>query len=347
MKKIMTLLLALILLMALPICLAEENSEDSVDDEIILISTNEVSDEDADNEADDVADEETMNEVQVMAQSNLGAEVRIMQLQSASLKSIIAGEAVINILSEKGEDVNELEAIYAELELLHEQIMDMTSENSDVDDFVATKKDLRNLVQEFRTIANPLLTADERAEVKATIDASVELEEIKVTIKARIRELNAVRVQTMLGKMGVENEELITNIEDGNSTPQEIREALKNAYQNLGEEQQAQAKIKIRAKIEAQIAQREKIKQQVVENFVEKQQELLQKRFANADANVQAQIQARINSKEEALQIQEQLLEQALNRLKANEQLIIQQQVNNKIKQKIAANGTANTGDSQ
>jgi hypothetical protein len=323
MKKIFIFLLALMLLMLSPLAFAEEE----ISNELA------VSEEEIQEIEEEVLDEETVKETEIMS-SSLGEEIRILQLQRVSLKRVIAGKKIVEILS----DNNDLEIIFAEIELLNEQIMEMTTENTDVDNFVATKKDLAELSRNFALISKPLLTANQREEVRTVVDESEELAELTETIKEKIKEHNSEKVENALERMGVKNTELIEKIESGDASPQEIRDALKEGYNNLSEEEKRIAKYKIKEKVENRIENKEKIKQKIVQNYTQKKKDLLDKRLAIASPEIKEKIMTSIEEKQKVLQRKERVLNKALKDLKEKETQIIKQKINNRVKQKIVSN---------
>lgn len=228
---------------------------------------------------DDEVTEETLEEAKLVNESGIGAEVRLLQLERAALKAVVAGEVIVEILA-NNEEVSELEAILEEIKLVHEQIQEMDTENSTASDYVAIKKSLKDLVSDFRKIAGPLLNANDREEVRAEIDASVEIDELNAEIRATIRALNAERVRAQLARMGVTNDELIEDIENGEATPSEVRSALREAWSDLNNIQKRASVKDMRDKIYAGVQERIEIRKEAINNFKVKQKELLEKRIA-------------------------------------------------------------------
>lgn len=211
--------------------------------------------------ADDenTVDANTLEEVKLIA-SPYGAEVRLIQLEKSITKNILVGAKVIEIIEKNHSefDLTDAESKLNELEALLEEVKEYSLEEKDrntiVSDFVAMKKEAVTLTQEFRTLTKNALESEDIVEVKDAIKELdlKELNNINQAIKNAIRTHNAERTQTMLEILGIENPELIQSIIDGNTTKQEVKDTIKEAFSDLN----AQERIRVRAEIRETINKR-------------------------------------------------------------------------------------------
>jgi len=214
----------------------------------------------ADPDADpDAVDEGTAEETDLISESNLGSKVRLLQLKRSAEKSYVTAVEVITVLSAKGEDTSELESILTEIKLVKEEIdaLDPASETA-VKNFVSIKDDIKDLNKQFRDAAKPLLTAEDKKAIREAVKESEEITSVNEEIKAEMRELNAARVEQMLEKMGVSDPDLIAKIKAGETTPGEVRKALKTHYKELPKEDKKAIKEKLRESREEKRSLRKK-----------------------------------------------------------------------------------------
>ncbi len=278
-----------------------------------------VTEEEAESVDEEAIDEETANEIELIVESGLGAKVRLLQLKKAILRSYIIGTEVVNILEEKGEDVTELEAILAEIKLLEEEADNVDSEaETAIEDYINIKRDLMDLNQEFRKIASPKLSANDRQAIMDTIKNNEELSSLDEEIKQVMRELNAERVEKALERMGLTDEDLIEKIKSGDATPEEVREALRNAYGQLGPKEKEQAKERFKEIIRNKQEIKRDIKDKTKAEHLEVRRQRALERAEKLPEEVREIAKERINQQVKKLeQIREKLAEQLKER-KAN-----------------------------
>lgn len=236
--------------------------------------------EEAINEDDAVEEEQeepanpdaTEQETQVMLESKKGAEVRLLQLERAVLKAIVAGEVVAEYITEKGGDTSELDSILAEMELLKEEISGLDPAADDaVDSFVAAKKALRDLIKKFRETARPMLSGEDMDELHRLIQEAVSSDPDISSLNQQIREslmgMNAERIRNMLQRMGTENEELVSAVAEGTATGAQVRAALKDAFQQMPPEDRKKAVKNIVENAQQNMDKaREKVRKAISEN---------------------------------------------------------------------------------
>lgn len=229
MKRGVTLLLVSLILVSFMCVVGAEENETSINIEI---------------------DSETQEEIEIM-DSSIGAEMRLLQLERALKIRILHMEAILEVVKEDINDSSELESIIEEMNMLVEEVQNISVERADqeaVQKFVDVKLDARDLVSRFREIARPLLTEEDVQELRqrfVEIDRD-EVQELREKIRERRRELNSQRAKRVLGLMGVNDEELINRIREGEVSPREIRARLKEHYVGLGENRMTEIRERVR-----------------------------------------------------------------------------------------------------
>ena len=318
MKKLYAFFLVIIMLLSfLPATFGEEATPELISAEGSSgEETEEATEEETEEVEEEAIDEETEEETELITESNFGATVRLLQLEKSVTKSYLIGQETIKVLSEKGEDVSELESILAEIEVLKDEVsaLDPSSETA-VDDFVNIKRDIKDLVKQFKKIASPLLSAEDKQAIRDAIKDNEELTELNQRIRNALRELNANRVGKALDRMGVEDPELIEKIESGEATPAEIKAALKAAYKGLSPEE----KKKAREKIKNALKERKETRNRVVEKV--KMEHLAVRKLRLENRLMKIPADKMVKAKER--------IDKAISQLK---------RVGNKLKEKIEAN---------
>jgi hypothetical protein len=302
MKKLMIfgLILCILISISAVSAVADNETGDIDPDEI-----NETDDmgADADNETDDEGEdatdgeveetedeaisEETEDEIELIQESSLGAEMRLLQLRKSVLKSFITAGVIIDYLSEKGENVTELEAIYADIGALKDEAdsLDPESETA-VEDFVNVKRDIILANHDFRKTSTKIITGEHRREIQQLVkDALADSEELEA-LEDEIAEvrwgLNAQRVRNMLRRMGAEDEELIARIESGEATREEVAEALKDAFNNMADDMKRKAKNAIKEAVNNREQIKDRVVNKIKETHVAVREARLQKRIDDA-----------------------------------------------------------------
>ena len=305
MKKVFALfLVAMMLLSFAPAAFGEET--DAEEATPVLISAEDTEEEETEEEAteeeaeeveEEAIDEETEEETELISESNFGATVRLLQLEKSVTKSYLIGQEVVNVLSEKGEGVSELESILAEIEVLKDEVSALDpSSDSAVDDFVNIKRDIKDLNMQFKRIASPLLSANDKQAIRDAIQDNEELAALNQRIRNAFRELNANRVGKVLDRMGASDSELVENIESGDATPAEVRLALKNAYGQLSPEDKELAKQRIRNAIKERNELRKKVAEKVKMEHLEVRKLRLENRLIKIPAANRAEVKARVDN---------------------------------------------------
>jgi len=196
-----------------------------------------------DDEADDIEDEDDIEDISVIineepGQLNIGSQIRMLQLEKQIQKNIYFGTEVMNYLEDT---LSEASAILEEMNSLLTTIQSYVYEGKTneqlAEDFVAYKKQSRDLTKQYRELTKPEVTPEE---AKLTREALKDLEKtvldsVNEQIRNLIRERNANRYQHMLEKMGAKNEELLEKIRNG-ATKKEALDFAKGKFKEMNKE---------------------------------------------------------------------------------------------------------------
>lgn len=246
---------------------------------------------------EETPDEETNNQVADMANKS-GSEIRLMQLEAAIEKNVIAGEEVVeDVLNDTPEaNVSGLNSLIAELEVLEEEVSSMIdsvdeNENSSelADDFVTIKTEAMQLSREFHMQANEMLPENAKEKVRERIrnQTGQETEEKRERIQEKTREHNAEQVKKVLGVMGEVNETLVEKVRDGEMNVGQAVSSVAQKYRGLGEEQRGEAK----ARINEQKAEKRVRGQAMMEQAKEGLQERMRNRVEERKEHVEQKLE--------------------------------------------------------
>ena len=192
-------------------------------------------------EADDTEDEELIEEVGIMSYP-FGSEVRLLQLEKTLTRNIMIGEKVIEILQELGINTEELELILAEMNLLKAEIQEAYNNLENIEDaveqFVDLKNESINLTREFRITLHDMLDEETmellREEMKDFYKE--EMKSLREQIRVMIRNFNRERLHSIYDIIGLVDEELLQQYEDGEVTIEEVKEQLREYLNSLTKE---------------------------------------------------------------------------------------------------------------
>jgi hypothetical protein len=190
-------------------------------------------------EANDTDNEETIEEIGIM-QYPYGAEVRLLQLEKVLTRNIMIGEKIIELLIEYEIENTELEFILTDMELLLEEIQntDPSSENS-TKDFVDMKNESINLTKEFRTTLHDMLNEETIKLLKEEMKDlyKEEMKSLREQIRNMIRNFNRYRLHTFYELIGLVDENLLEQYEEGNVTIGEVKEQIREYLNSLTKEE--------------------------------------------------------------------------------------------------------------
>jgi len=215
-------------------------------------------------EAGDTEDEEIIEEVGIM-QYPFGSEVRLLQLEKTLTKNIMIGEKIIEILQSLGIETEELELILAEMNLLKTDIQDAYNNLENIEDavgqFVDLKNESINFTREFRITLRGMLDEETmellREEMKDFYKE--EMQNLREQIRVMIRNFNRDRLHSIYELIGLVDENLLEQYEEGEVTIEEVKEQLKEYLDSLTKEEKRElfAELKmnnIRRLIHAKVA---------------------------------------------------------------------------------------------
>jgi hypothetical protein len=234
-------------------------------------------------------DTNTIQEIKTLTRGE-GAHIRLLQLEKHISRNILIGDKTIEILKKNhpGIDTNNLAAIVDQLDALLSDVQAVdaslnttTDMNTLAQQYVELKKEAIDLTKQFREAVRGQLSSQDKQEIKQAIrfvDEN-ELQDIKEQIKEKVLGFNATQVETILKAMGASNPELIQKIQDGNTTPQEIRTAIKNAYNALSAEQKAAVESVLKEGILKRTIKEKQLVDDAKQNMRERMQERVQNRL--------------------------------------------------------------------
>jgi len=193
-------------------------------------------------EADDTEDEEIIEEVGIMSYP-YGSEVRLLQLEKTLTRNILIGEKIIEILQGLGIETEELELILAEMNLLKAEIQEAYNNLENIEDaveqFVDMKNESINLTREFRITLHGMLDEETmellREEMKDFYKE--EMKSLREQIRVMIRNFNRDRLHSMYELIGLVDEDLLEQYEDGDVTIDEVKEQLREYLDSLTKEE--------------------------------------------------------------------------------------------------------------
>ncbi len=321
MKKLISILMVFLLLGTFVIAQEGVTGTDTDQPEPVLISSEEPETEASDEEVAEVEeeaiDEETEEETKLISESNFGAKVRLLQLKKAVTKSYLISGIITGILSEKGEDASELESILAEIEVLKEEVsaLDPTSETN-VEDFVNIKRDIKDLNKQFKRTASPLLTPEDKQAIRDAIKDNEELATLNQDIRDSVLELNADRVGKALGRMGKSDQELVEKVKSGEATKAQVRERLRESYNGLTPGEKRAARTRISNIVRNRIELKERIAEKVRLEHVAVRRERLEQRLTKIPADKKSLTEGRINKNIQKLNRVEKKVEAKIENLR-------------------------------
>lgn len=261
MKKILNVLTAFILLSTtIPFVFADEPD----------ISQSEVE-----------IDAETQQQTEIMGHE-LGAEIRLLQLEKEIIKNINTGEEIITIL--EGFDVNtiDLQVILAELELLLEDVQKAEPNASNaVSIFVDLKYDAVNITKDFRETIRGLLnnTLQDKIQQQTRNRTCNQTQNLSQSIQNKIRQYNSNQFRNIYQHLGENNSECIHRYQNGSMTQNQVRQNITNRINQTGKGNQfsvisslKQQKIRDRIQSQNQVLS-------ASEGFQQRKQNRLQKRL--------------------------------------------------------------------
>lgn len=272
-------LMFLLILMVLPLALAEEIEEEK--------------------EPEKVEEEKEL----LPFKTNHGATVRLLQLERSIQMNILRGE---KILEEFHEDIDEnqtedLEAILISLEDLKEKVSNYeVGSEEDVEKFVFFKQEAITLTKEFREIITNQIQEDARENARERITKETrnneEIRNKTETIRERAREHNEEVVRN-INASNIITEELLNKIRSNEIDPKEIRTQVLNNIRNQRSEQANETlrRISEDARQRAENARQEAIR--LREEFEENHAQRIRESIIEVKNRTREEIKQRIDAR--------------------------------------------------
>jgi hypothetical protein len=190
-------------------------------------------------EGSDAVDNETGHQALIMCTSH-GASVRLLQLQKSIERNILYGEKVIAFINDSNStyDTSAMESLIDELKLLKNEVAAVNVSGNTTDvvaQFVDLKGDARNITKEFRELVHDFMNETDIDHLNAWIvrETAHDMKEFKDEIKDSIRNHNAEVVKVRLQDMGNQSLDLFYKVRDGNMTPEQANDALKDMLRGM------------------------------------------------------------------------------------------------------------------
>jgi len=205
--------------------------------------------------------EETYDEDITIMEYQVGAQIRLLQLEKAITKNIIKGEMVVGVLNETGYNTTVLEAILAELEMLKEEVQSADPNSTDaVEIFVDLKSDAVELTKDFRDAIAALLDEQTKEELRERIREMVceQVQNLSKNIQNHIRQFNRNQLYRLYSIIGLNDTSLSEEYRNGNVTVDQVRLQISKMVNQMTKEKMNQVfselkESRIRDRIESQI----------------------------------------------------------------------------------------------
>lgn len=187
----------------------------------------------------DETQEEIIEEIGLM-HYEFGAGVRLLQLEKVLTRNIMIGEKIIDILQELEVNTFDLELILTEMNFLKDEIRlaDPNSEDA-VEQFVDMKNESTNLTKEFRITLHDLLDEETIETLREQMKDffKEEMKSLREQIRDMIRNFNRNRLHSIYEIIGLVDEELLEQYEEGEVTIDEVKEQLREYFDTLTKEE--------------------------------------------------------------------------------------------------------------
>ncbi|MCF7866016.1 hypothetical protein K9L67_01105 [Candidatus Woesearchaeota archaeon] len=206
---------------------------------------NEGSEEDNEESEEINAEKETFEEIieseSVVTGTKIGAKMRLVQLQAAITKNIIRTGVVTSYLSDKENDVSELEILITDLKEVLDQVNDLANnppEEGAVEEFVSFKKESIDISKDFKDMAKELINSEDREELNKLLkDADYSaLKDLKEKARENVREFNSERLKESL-KNHPKAQEIANKIRTGELSVDQVKERVMEEVKKMKPEE--------------------------------------------------------------------------------------------------------------
>ncbi len=186
------------------------------------------------------------NDVAIMSTVN-GIQLRLLQLQDSIQKAVAEGQIVINKLSTNGTDVSALQSDLNSLQALEQNVSQVDPTSTDaISQFMAIRQQAMELVRDFKTKADQIIKADQKADILQRIKNLQEQDrDLQQRIEKLRQNINAdIFAQTMSG-LNLQVPGLVEQLRNGAINVTEARENLKDAYEKISAKNKEDAQTKL------------------------------------------------------------------------------------------------------
>ncbi len=229
------------------------------------------------------AESSTQEEIEIM-DDQIGAHIRLLQLEKAITKNMIKGEEVISVLKEAEYNTSVLEAITAELELVKGEVQSADPNSTDaVHIFTDLKNDSIWLTKDFRDTLKEMLDNETIEALRERIRAMVceQAQNLTDKIRNQIRQFNRNQLYRIYGFFGEANYSSVNEYQNGNITMAQVKQQINKMVNEMTKEKRYQVfselkENRIRNRIQARVCV-----ENATENFQERKQERLTNRLNN------------------------------------------------------------------
>ncbi|MFZ2456285.1 MAG: hypothetical protein WAX07_07400 [Candidatus Altiarchaeia archaeon] len=234
----------------------------------------------------------------------LGAKVRLLQLEAAIEKNVLWGERVIAAIKEKNAsvDTSSLETLLAELKTLKDEEANTTPEAGDeaAKAFVDMRSDATEITKEFRELVKSLLKESDIQGMRRALGTvnSNKTRELARRINQTRHEYNAEKMAEILTAANITNTYLLEKVRNGSASPGEVKDALKDVLYNMSGKERKDAFNAIGEKnIKAKVFVRA-VADKVAYKELERAEMRLDKRLnKTGHQNVSEQVRERLQNK--------------------------------------------------
>lgn len=284
-NKLFALMVFALILLAIPMALAQENNSTNGDDDECEVDADCDEDEYCDDDKecedkdDEVDDDEISNETKVM-RNNLGSNIRLMMLEKSVTWAIMRGEVVVDYFEDNDKDSTRMQEILERLSAIVSASRDMReNEDMSAEKYAELRVESVQLISEFKRITWNDTNAEERDEIRQLLSEldDTPIKELSDEIKEYIKEYNAEKVKEIMEKLGERKAEIEQRIRDGEMTATKARERIREEYYKLSEEEREAAKLKLEEAIE----QAKEIRERTLEKLRTETKSRIRERIEN------------------------------------------------------------------
>ena len=221
-------------------------------------------------------------DIQIM-NDPLGAQIRLLQLENAIDIHIAIGNKVIQKAQELNKNITGLEAILQQMQDLKTEVQqaDPNSPNA-TQEFVDLKENAISLTQQFRETARSLFTPDELQQLRQEQkQIRQERRQQAKEIREKIREYNQEKLKEMETQLGINIQNIITQMQQGNITTEQAKQMIRQEVLKLPREKQLNIYKNIKEKqIKQKIIAKERMTK-IMKNFRIRYKKMLERRLNN------------------------------------------------------------------